>query len=75
MGVEYRLTVWRRVLNRLVRTLLRVGLGAQQTSRLTVRGRRSGRLCSTPVTLLEQGDRRWLVAPYGEVSWVSTRMV
>jgi hypothetical protein len=27
MGAEYRLTVWRRVLNLLVRALLRVGLG------------------------------------------------
>lgn len=70
MGAEYRLTVWRRVLNLLVRALLRVGLGPQHTYLLTVRGRRSGRLYSTPVTLVEQGDRRWLVAPYGEVSWV-----
>jgi hypothetical protein len=25
---------------------------------------------STPVTLVEEGSQRWLVAPYGEVGWV-----
>jgi hypothetical protein len=34
-----------------------------------VRGRRSGRTYSTPIILIEN-DERWLVAPYGEVSWV-----
>ena len=37
---------------------------------LTVRGRRTGRPMSTPVTLVEDGARRWLVAPYGDVGWV-----
>jgi deazaflavin-dependent oxidoreductase (nitroreductase family) len=34
-----------------------------------VSGRRSGRTYSTPVILIENGER-WLVAPYGEVNWV-----
>jgi deazaflavin-dependent oxidoreductase (nitroreductase family) len=37
---------------------------------LTVEGRTSGEPRSTPVTAIEQGGRRWLVAPYGVVSWV-----
>ena len=38
---------------------------------LTTRGRRTGRLHRTPVTLVEHDDgRRWLVAPHGPVSWV-----
>lgn len=38
---------------------------------LTTRGRRTGSLHRTPVTLVEHDDgRRWLVAPYGPVSWV-----
>jgi deazaflavin-dependent oxidoreductase (nitroreductase family) len=37
---------------------------------LTVRGRRTGARDSTPVTLVEQSTNHWLVAPYGEVSWV-----
>jgi hypothetical protein len=28
-----------------------------------------GKLYSTPVTLVEEGMNRWLVAPYGDVSW------
>jgi deazaflavin-dependent oxidoreductase (nitroreductase family) len=37
---------------------------------LTVRGRKTGRSRSTPVLLVIDGDRRWLVAPYGEREWV-----
>jgi deazaflavin-dependent oxidoreductase (nitroreductase family) len=44
-------------------------MAGRHTYILTVRGRTSGRLHSTPVTLVENGDR-WLVAPYGEVGWV-----
>jgi deazaflavin-dependent oxidoreductase (nitroreductase family) len=70
MAATYRLSSWRRLLNALVRTLLRVGLGPRHTFLLTVHGRRSGKPYSTPVTLVEQGTHRWLVAPYGEVAWV-----
>ena len=70
MAVTYRLSSWRRFLNALVRGLLRVGLGPRHTYLLTVHGRRSNTRYSTPVTLMEEGRDRWLVAPYGEVSWV-----
>jgi deazaflavin-dependent oxidoreductase (nitroreductase family) len=70
MAAKYRLSRWRRLLNALVRTLLRVGLGPLHTYLLTVRGRRTGTWYSTPVTLVEEGANRWLVAPYGGVSWV-----
>ncbi len=70
MAKNYRLTFWRRAVNVLVRCLLRVGLGPPHTYLLSVRGRRTGRLYSTPVTLVEEANRRWLVAPYGEVGWV-----
>jgi deazaflavin-dependent oxidoreductase (nitroreductase family) len=50
--------------------LLRLGSGPKGTFLLTVPGRRSGAPRSTPVTLVEEGGRRWLVAPYGEVAWV-----
>lgn len=70
MAVTYRLSRWRRFLNAVVRAFLRVGLGPRRTYLLSVRGRRSGVLYSTPVTLVEEGGQRWLVAPYGEVSWV-----
>jgi deazaflavin-dependent oxidoreductase (nitroreductase family) len=37
---------------------------------LTTRGRVSGLPRSNPVYLIEIDGHRWLVAPYGEVSWV-----
>jgi deazaflavin-dependent oxidoreductase (nitroreductase family) len=70
MAATYRLSRGRRFVNVLVRILLRWDLGPRHTYLLTVRGRKSGRLVSTPVTLVEEGGLRWLVAPYGEVGWV-----
>jgi len=70
VAAQYRLSFWRRVFNRLVRMLLQRGLGPRHTYLLTVPGRKSGRLSSTPVTLVEEESIRWLVAPYGEVNWV-----
>jgi deazaflavin-dependent oxidoreductase (nitroreductase family) len=50
------------------RGLTRLGIGPAWT--LTTRGRRTGELRHTPVIPISHGGRRWLVAPYGEVSWV-----
>jgi hypothetical protein len=70
MAQRYRLGSWRRMLNQIVRASLRVGLSPPHTYLLTVHGRKSGALYSTPVRLIEQDGKRWLVAPYGEVAWV-----
>ena len=37
---------------------------------LTVRGRKSGRLRTVPIVLLEQDGKRYLAATYGSVNWV-----
>jgi len=37
---------------------------------LTTRGRKTGQLRTNPVTIVQRADTRWLVAPYGPVSWV-----
>ena len=37
---------------------------------VTIRGRTSGLPRSTPLAIIEQGGRRWIWAPYGEVDWV-----
>ncbi len=66
----YRKSLWRRALNVLVRPLARLGLTGPRTHLLTVPGRRSGRLWSTPVSIVRLGEERWLVAPYGERNWV-----
>lgn len=56
-------------MNAVIGPLTRVGLAGRHTYILTVRGRKTGKAYSTPVILIEDGER-WLVAPYGEVGWV-----
>ena len=68
--VPYRKSYWRRALNAVVRPLARLGLTGPRTHLLTVPGRRTGRMWSTPVSIIEEGDERWLVAPYGARNWV-----
>jgi deazaflavin-dependent oxidoreductase (nitroreductase family) len=53
-----------------VRPLARLGLTGPRTHLLTVPGRTSGKLWSTPVSIVRRGDERWLVAPYGNRNWV-----
>ena len=75
MARRYHLTVPRRILNMLMRALLRMGIAPAGTYLLTVRGRNTGTLHSTPVTLVERDGGRWLVAPYGAVGWVRNARV
>ena len=70
MAATYHLSGWRRLLNGLMKILLRVGLAPRHIYLLTVRGRRSGTPYSTTVTLVEEGTSRWLVAPSDEMSRV-----
>ena len=67
---RYRLTLARRASNWLMKGLLRTRLAPRHTYLLEVRGRRTGRRYTTPVRLVEDDGSRWLVAPYGERSWV-----
>jgi deazaflavin-dependent oxidoreductase (nitroreductase family) len=70
MAKTYQVSTTVKFVNRIMRTLVRFGIGPKQTYILTVRGCKSGKLYSTPVSLVEENGNRWLVAPYGEVSWV-----
>jgi deazaflavin-dependent oxidoreductase (nitroreductase family) len=70
LAKTYQVTSTVRFVNRIVQMLLRLGIGSKGMYLLTVRGRKSGKLHSNPVTLIEEGGQRWLVAPYGEVNWV-----
>jgi len=65
----YRLGASRRLVNAVMSPVVRRGLAGRHTYILTVRGRKTGKAYSTPVILVEDGER-WLVAPYGEVGWV-----
>ena len=66
----FRHTTLRRVLNALIAPAARLGVAGRRTHILTVPGRTTGRRYSTPVQLVIDGERRWLVAPYGERQWV-----
>jgi deazaflavin-dependent oxidoreductase (nitroreductase family) len=59
-----------RAFNRAFGLLLRFGIGFAHNDLLEVRGRKSGRIYSTPVNLLELGGKRYLVAPRGYTQWV-----
>lgn len=59
-----------RLANRILAVLLRFGLAAGYVHMLDVRGRKSGRVYSVPVDLMEWHDRKYLVAPRGNTQWV-----
>ena len=66
----YRVTLPRWILNRLVTVYVNLGLPPGKYHLMTVRGRKSGRFYTTPVSVMKVNGRRWLVAPYGERQWV-----
>ena len=59
-----------RLVNQVMRALIRLNMAPRGICILSVQGRKSGQWYSTPVTPVEEKDQRWLVAPYGEVAWV-----
>jgi deazaflavin-dependent oxidoreductase (nitroreductase family) len=59
-----------RAFNRFFGVLVGLGLGMKHNYLLQVRGRKSGKLYSTPIDLLEIGGQRFLVAPRGRTQWV-----
>jgi deazaflavin-dependent oxidoreductase (nitroreductase family) len=59
-----------RIFNRCFAVAIGFGMGLAHNYVLEVRGRKSGRIYSAPVDLLEFEGRRYLVAPRGETNWV-----
>jgi deazaflavin-dependent oxidoreductase (nitroreductase family) len=55
--------------NRLVGKLVALGVGPEYMRVLDVRGRKSGRIISTPVNILELNGVLYLVAPRGNTHW------
>jgi deazaflavin-dependent oxidoreductase (nitroreductase family) len=70
MAASYERSNTRRFVNAVVTTLARAGLAGRHVFVLTVEGRKTGRRYSTPVKLVVQGGKRWLVAPNAERNWV-----
>jgi len=59
-----------RAINKLFGLFVGFGFGLPHNYLLQVRGRKSGRIYSTPVDLLSRNGRRYLVAPRGYTQWV-----
>jgi deazaflavin-dependent oxidoreductase (nitroreductase family) len=56
--------------NRLFGFLVGLGLGFSYNYLLEVRGRKTGKIYSTPIDLLEMNGKKYLVAPRGRTQWV-----
>jgi deazaflavin-dependent oxidoreductase (nitroreductase family) len=56
--------------NRLFGFLVGLGIGPSYMQLLQVRGRKTGRVYSSPVNLLQVGGTLYLVAPRGRTQWV-----
>ena len=69
MARTYRLTPATRMINWLSAGLIKAGIAASYAHILTVRGRTTGRLHSTPVDVITVGQDRWLVGAYGPSNW------
>jgi deazaflavin-dependent oxidoreductase (nitroreductase family) len=59
-----------RFFNRAFGFLIRIGIGLPHNYLLEVRGRKTGRIYSTPVNLLAHHGKNYLVAPRGYTQWV-----
>jgi deazaflavin-dependent oxidoreductase (nitroreductase family) len=70
MAKSYQVPSFVRLGNFFTTRLLRAGVKPGNMALLTVRGRKSGLPRTTPVSLIEHDDQRWLIAAFGEVDWV-----
>jgi deazaflavin-dependent oxidoreductase (nitroreductase family) len=56
--------------NRVFGFFVGLGIAPAYMQLLEVRGRKTGRLYSSPVNLLQVGGKKYLVAPRGQTQWV-----
>ena len=66
----FRRNLSRRLIDALSTAGIQRGMGPSQRYLLTVVGRKTNILRTTPVSLVIDGSNRYLVGPYGEVGWV-----
>lgn len=70
MTKTYRVNAATRIINGAFGLMTRLGLGERYRHNLAVGGRKTGRVYSTPVDVIEHEGARYLVAAYGVVNWV-----
>jgi deazaflavin-dependent oxidoreductase (nitroreductase family) len=64
-----------RIINGAFGFFVKLGFGLSHNFLIEVRGRKSGRVYSTPVNVLDYEGRRYLVAPRGDTQWVRNVIV
>ena len=70
MTKQYQHNAVVRFANQIATLAMKIGIAPKYQFILSVRGRKSGRIYSTPVYIMEDNSKRLLVSPYGEVAWV-----
>jgi deazaflavin-dependent oxidoreductase (nitroreductase family) len=70
MAKTFRKTPVQRVGTVFMTRMILLGVGGKGMTLLTVPDEESGSMQSTPVTVIDHGSDRWLVAPYGVTRWV-----
>ncbi len=70
MAITFKVDTARRIADGIAKAFLSLHISPKGNYLLTTIGRHSGKPRSTPVVLVEEENRRWLVAPFGTVSWV-----
>jgi deazaflavin-dependent oxidoreductase (nitroreductase family) len=63
-------TIFDRFINKVFGVLVGAGLGLRHNYLLQLRGRKSGRMYSTPINILDRDGKRYLVAARGYTEWV-----
>jgi deazaflavin-dependent oxidoreductase (nitroreductase family) len=58
------------IFNAIAKPLLARGMPMGFNGLLTVPGRNTGVPRTTPLAIIQDGDRRWVWSPWGEVQWV-----
>ena len=70
MAKQYQVTFFVRLSNLFSTTLVKLGVPLGLIYLVTVRGRKSGKLITTPLAVIVQEGKRYLIAPFGTVNWV-----
>jgi deazaflavin-dependent oxidoreductase (nitroreductase family) len=70
MAKQYQVNRRVRFINWMMTRMVRWNIAPPRTYLMTVRGRKTGKPYTMPVTLVERTGKRWLVSPYGESNWV-----
>jgi len=70
MAKTFKVDTARHLADTVVKTFLALHIAPRGYYLLTTIGRKSGQPRSTPVVIIAEGSQRWLVSPFGKVSWV-----